>query len=67
MSAPILLCGDAEMFGRPKQDKRTLYVGGLDEDVGVEILRAAFIPFGEVGIQSVFKRKILIFVAFAVG
>ena len=33
---------------RPKQDKRTLYVGGLDEDVGVEILRAAFIPFGEV-------------------
>mmetsp|Transcript_33362 Transcript_33362/g.68893 ORF Transcript_33362/g.68893 Transcript_33362/m.68893 type:complete len:134 (-) Transcript_33362:2267-2668(-) len=30
-----------------KQDKRTLYVGGLDEDVDVEVLRAAFIPFGE--------------------
>ncbi len=33
---------------RVKQDKRTLYVGGLDEDVDVEILKAAFIPFGEV-------------------
>lgn len=34
-----------------KQDKRTLYVGGLDEDVNVEVLRAAFIPFGEVGVE----------------
>jgi hypothetical protein len=32
-----------------KGDKRTLYVGGLEEGVGVEQLRAAFIPFGEVG------------------
>ncbi|EKX44360.1 hypothetical protein GUITHDRAFT_50524, partial [Guillardia theta CCMP2712] len=27
--------------------KRTLYVGGLDEEVNVDTLRAAFIPFGE--------------------
>mmetsp|Transcript_3104 Transcript_3104/g.7378 ORF Transcript_3104/g.7378 Transcript_3104/m.7378 type:complete len:145 (-) Transcript_3104:30-464(-) len=31
-----------------KNDKRTLYVGGLQDDVVVEHLRAAFIPFGEV-------------------
>mmetsp|Transcript_3114 Transcript_3114/g.7331 ORF Transcript_3114/g.7331 Transcript_3114/m.7331 type:complete len:135 (-) Transcript_3114:379-783(-) len=31
----------------PKNDKRTLYVGGLEEDVTVETLRAAFIPFGD--------------------
>uniref|UniRef100_A0A7S0W0C0 RRM domain-containing protein n=1 Tax=Hemiselmis tepida TaxID=464990 RepID=A0A7S0W0C0_9CRYP len=30
-----------------RQDKRTLYVGGLAEDVDVATLRAAFIPFGE--------------------
>uniref|UniRef100_A0A6S9RWN0 RRM domain-containing protein n=1 Tax=Chrysotila carterae TaxID=13221 RepID=A0A6S9RWN0_CHRCT len=29
-------------------DKRTLYVGGLEESVTEEILRAAFIPFGEI-------------------
>eukprot|EP00906_Rhabdomonas_costata_P004090 RCo006123 len=35
-----------------KADKRTLYVGGLDEQVNEGILRAAFIPFGEiVGVQ----------------
>jgi RNA recognition motif-containing protein len=33
---------------RPKNDKRTLYVGGLEEDVTVQTLKAAFIPFGEV-------------------
>lgn len=33
---------------RAKNDKRTLYVGGLDDDVDVAVLRAAFIPFGEV-------------------
>jgi len=26
---------------------RTLYVGGLDESVGPDVLRAAFLPFGE--------------------
>jgi len=31
-----------------KNDKRTLYVGGLQEDVVCDHLRAAFIPFGEV-------------------
>ncbi len=31
---------------RVKQDKRTLYVGGLDEVVDVEMLKAAFILFG---------------------
>ncbi len=39
---------------RVKQDKRTLYVGGLDEDVDVEILKAAFIPFGEVDMSIFF-------------
>ena len=29
-------------------DKRTLYVGGLEESVTADILRAAFVPFGEV-------------------
>ena len=33
---------------RVKNDKRTLYVGGLDDDVDLAVLRAAFIPFGEV-------------------
>jgi hypothetical protein len=33
---------------RAKNDKRTLYVGGLDDDVDLAVLRAAFIPFGEV-------------------
>jgi len=33
---------------RSKTDKRILYVGGLDEDVDLAVLRAAFIPFGEV-------------------
>eukprot|EP01066_Platyproteum_vivax_P017343 Platyproteum_vivax@DN734_c0_g1_i1.p1 len=28
--------------------KRTVYVGGLEEQVTKEILRAAFIPFGEI-------------------
>lgn len=28
-------------------DKRTLYVGGLDESVTEETVRAAFVPFGE--------------------
>eukprot|EP00914_Ancora_sagittata_P033727 GHVO01068144.1.p4 GENE.GHVO01068144.1~~GHVO01068144.1.p4 ORF type:complete len:138 (+),score=24.73 GHVO01068144.1:522-935(+) len=28
--------------------RRTLYVGGLDEQVGKDILEAAFIPFGEI-------------------
>eukprot|EP00996_Jenningsia_fusiforme_P004869 NODE_5748_length_641_cov_28.929054_g5357_i0.p1 GENE.NODE_5748_length_641_cov_28.929054_g5357_i0~~NODE_5748_length_641_cov_28.929054_g5357_i0.p1 ORF type:complete len:111 (-),score=23.84 NODE_5748_length_641_cov_28.929054_g5357_i0:221-553(-) len=30
------------------QDKRTLYVGGLDAQVDTATLRAAFVPFGEV-------------------
>jgi len=29
-------------------DKRTLYVGGLEESVTEETLRAAFVPFGEI-------------------
>ncbi len=28
--------------------KTTLYVGGLDEKVTEDVLRAAFIPFGDV-------------------
>eukprot|EP00908_Phaeocystis_cordata_P008902 Transcript_19620.p2 GENE.Transcript_19620~~Transcript_19620.p2 ORF type:complete len:192 (-),score=3.90 Transcript_19620:63-638(-) len=36
MSAPIV------------NDKRTLYVGGLEESVTQEILQAAFLPFGEI-------------------
>ena len=28
-------------------DKRTLYVGGLEESVSLDVLRAAFVPFGE--------------------
>ena len=28
--------------------KSTIYVGGLDEQVTEEIVRAAFIPFGEI-------------------
>ncbi|EOD23362.1 hypothetical protein EMIHUDRAFT_442087 [Emiliania huxleyi CCMP1516] len=28
-------------------DKRTLYVGGLEESVTSDIIRAAFVPFGE--------------------
>ena len=29
-------------------DKRTLYVGGLEESVTEDVLRAAFVPFGEI-------------------
>ena len=29
-------------------DKRTLYIGGLEESVTAETLRAAFLPFGEI-------------------
>ena len=29
-------------------DKRTLYVGGLEESVTEETVRAAFVPFGEI-------------------
>lgn len=29
-------------------EKRTVYVGGLDEQVTVSLLKAAFLPFGEV-------------------
>mmetsp|Transcript_66478 Transcript_66478/g.110545 ORF Transcript_66478/g.110545 Transcript_66478/m.110545 type:complete len:120 (-) Transcript_66478:87-446(-) len=29
-------------------DKRTLYVGGLEESVTEDLLRAAFVPFGEI-------------------
>jgi hypothetical protein len=36
------------VYCRSKTDKRILYVGGLDEDVDLAVLRAAFIPFGEV-------------------
>ena len=32
----------------PVNDKRTLYVGGLDESVSESTLRAAFVPFGEI-------------------
>ena len=36
------------MIGAPKvNDKRTLYVGGLEESVTEATLRAAFVPFGE--------------------
>lgn len=28
--------------------KRTLYVGGLDENVDASVLTAAFIPFGDI-------------------
>lgn len=31
----------------PVNDKRTLYVGGLEESVTEETVRAAFVPFGE--------------------
>eukprot|EP00656_Telonema_subtile_P043376 TRINITY_DN49738_c0_g1_i2.p1 TRINITY_DN49738_c0_g1~~TRINITY_DN49738_c0_g1_i2.p1 ORF type:complete len:173 (-),score=45.98 TRINITY_DN49738_c0_g1_i2:359-877(-) len=30
------------------QDKRTVYVGGLDEHVDESILKSAFVPFGDV-------------------
>jgi hypothetical protein len=40
------MCGS--VYCRSKTDKRILYVGGLDEDVDLAVLRAAFIPFGEV-------------------
>jgi hypothetical protein len=33
---------------RVKNDKRILYVGGLEDEVDLAVLRAAFIPFGEV-------------------
>merc|ERR1719217_1446906 len=29
-------------------DKRTLYVGGLEESVNEDTLRAAFVPFGDI-------------------
>jgi len=35
---------DIENFSK----KKTLYVGGLDEQVDVTLLQAAFIPFGEI-------------------
>ncbi|UPQ99681.1 peptidyl-prolyl cis-trans isomerase E [Chloropicon primus] len=31
-----------------RANKRTLYVGGLDEGVDASLVRAAFVPFGEV-------------------
>jgi peptidyl-prolyl isomerase E (cyclophilin E) len=32
----------------PISHKRTLYIGGLDDNVTEDLLRAAFIPFGEI-------------------
>ena len=36
------------MQGAQVNDKRTLYVGGLDDSVTEATVRAAFVPFGEV-------------------
>jgi len=36
------------MAVNPLSHKRTLYVGGLDENVSEELIRAAFIPFGDI-------------------
>lgn len=36
------------LSGRGTNAKTTLFVGGLHEDVTPEILRAAFLPFGEI-------------------
>lgn len=38
----------ANLTGKGSNPKTTLYVGGLEENVNEDILRAAFIPFGEV-------------------
>lgn len=38
----------ANLTGKGSNPKTTLYVGGLEESVNEDILRAAFIPFGEV-------------------
>merc|ERR1711934_790151 len=35
-------------MGETNQDKRTLYVGGLEENVDEPILQSAFIPFGDI-------------------
>jgi len=34
-------------MGESRSQKKTIYVGGLNEDVDEKVLRAAFIPFGE--------------------
>merc|ERR1711865_206696 len=36
-----------EMAQQQQNDKRTIYVGGLEEHVDEEIITSAFIPFGE--------------------
>lgn len=38
---------EASGHAMPVNDKRTLYVGGLEESVTEETVRAAFVPFGE--------------------
>lgn len=38
----------ANLTGKGSNPKTTLYVGGLEDNVNEDILRAAFIPFGEV-------------------
>jgi RNA recognition motif-containing protein len=43
--------------GMSKNDKRTLYVGGLQDDVVCEHIRAAFIPFGEVTAPPILLRS----------
>merc|ERR1712072_272202 len=35
-------------MGETNSDKRTLYVGGLEENVDEPILHSAFIPFGDI-------------------
>merc|ERR1712167_433952 len=40
--------GEIQGMGETNQDKRTLYVGGLEENVDEPILHSAFIPFGDI-------------------
>mmetsp|Transcript_10562 Transcript_10562/g.26789 ORF Transcript_10562/g.26789 Transcript_10562/m.26789 type:complete len:142 (+) Transcript_10562:219-644(+) len=40
-------------WNKGRSNKRTLYVGGLDEQVDDKLLQAAFVPFGDVKEVSV--------------
>lgn len=44
MAATII----AQLSGKGSNPKTTLYVGGLEDSVNEDVLKAAFIPFGEV-------------------
>jgi len=49
----------------PNTYKRTLYVGNIDETATEELIRAAFIPFGEIVSIDIpvdsFTSKIILF------